>query len=453
MHPRETAPLPLWTRDFTIITLGSVVSMLGNALSGFAMSLMVLDISGSTLLYAIYIVMYTLPQLFVPILSGAFLDRFSRKKTIYTLDFLSALLYVLMAALLATGWFSFPIFAAYCFVLGCIQSTYMVAYESFYPLLISEGNFQKAYSVASVLETLSAVMVPVSAFLYRQIGLAPLLALNGLCFFIAAVMETQIRADEHYIQVQKEALKESREEAQKTARKEDREEAQKAAPKEGQEKAQKAAPKEADPRMLLHDIRDGFSYLLAEKGLLAIAIYFAFSSICGGVSTVIVLPWFKATYPNGEYLYMLVWGTALAARAIGGLIHYRIKIPPEYRYKTALAVYIVISVCEGIYLFTPIPVMMLLCFIVGIGGITSYTIRISATQSYVPDERKGRFNGAFNMLSTAGALLGEVLAGLLTLVLPERIVLLSVMLLCALAAVVFIGGGHRHVAYIYNRTQ
>ena len=66
--------------------------------------------------------------------------------------------------------------------------------------------------------------------------------------------------------------------------------------------------------------------------------------------------------------------------------------------------------------------MMAMCFIVGVGGITSFTIRISATQSYVPDERKGRFNGAFNMISTAGALTGELLAGGLTLVLPERIV-------------------------------
>ena len=115
--------------------------------------------------------------------------------------------------------------------------------------------------------------------------------------------------------------------------------------------------------------------------------------------------------------------------------------------------YLVISVLEGVYLFTPVPVMMIFCFIVGIGGITSYTIRISATQSYVPDERKGRFNGAFNMLSTAGALLGEVLAGVLTLLIPERVVLLAVMLLCALAAAVFIGGGRKHVAPIYNRSQ
>ena len=36
---------PLWTRDFTILTVGSVVSMFGNAMTGFAMSLMVLDLS------------------------------------------------------------------------------------------------------------------------------------------------------------------------------------------------------------------------------------------------------------------------------------------------------------------------------------------------------------------------------------------------------------------------
>ena len=102
MSSAEKTP-SLWTRDFTIITLGSVVSMFGNSMSGFAMSLMVLDISGSTLLYALYIAMYTLPQIIMPVFSGAVLDRFSRKKTIYTLDFISAGLYLLMALILTTG--------------------------------------------------------------------------------------------------------------------------------------------------------------------------------------------------------------------------------------------------------------------------------------------------------------------------------------------------------------
>lgn len=410
---------PLWTRDFTILTLGSVVSMLGNAMSGFAMSLMVLDISGSTLLYALYIAMYTLPQIIMPVFSGAILDRFSRKKTIYTLDFLSAALYLLMGVVLLVGWFSFPLFLLYCFVLGSIESIYMVAYESFYPLLISEGNYQKAYSVASVLETFSAVMIPVSTFLYSRIGLAPLLLANSVCFLVAAIMETQIRTDEHYIESQKLT----------------------------------ASKDLGHIRQMFKDTKEGFQYLNTEKGLLAIAIYFGFSSFAMGVSSVITLPYFKSTFTNGEYIYMLVWGMALVGRAIGGGLHYKLKIPAHLRYGIALAVYIATSLFEGFYLFFPIPLMMILCFLNGFGGVTSYTIRISATQSYVPDEKKGRFNGVFGMINTIGALAGELIAGLLTLFMPERLVLMSALLLCAVAAVVVIGGGHKPVAEIYNRQQ
>ena len=409
----------LWTRDFTILTLGSVVSMFGNAMSGFAMSLMVLDISGSTLLFALYIAMYTLPQIIMPVFSGAILDRFSRKKTIYTLDFISAGLYLLMAGVLFIGWFSFPLFLIYCFVLGSIESIYMVAYESFYPLLISEGNYQKAYSVASVLETISAVMIPVSTFFYNKIGLAPLLLANSVCFLIAAILETRIRTDEQYIETQK-----------------------------------KTASKELGHiRQMFKDTREGFQYLITEKGLLAVAIYFGFSSFAMGVSSVITLPYFKATFANGEYIYMLVWGMALVGRAIGGGLHYKLKIPAHLRYGIALTVYIVISLIEGFYLFLPIPLMMILCFFNGFGGVTSYTIRISATQSYVPDEKKGRFNGVFGMINTVGALAGELIAGLLTLFMPERLVLMSALLLCTAAAIVVIGGGHKSVAKIYNREQ
>ena len=297
--------------------------MFGNAMSGFAMSLMVLDISGSTLLYAVYLAMYTVPQLFMPILSGAFLDRYSRKKTIYTLDFISAGLYVIMAGILATGWFSFPIFAMYCFLLGSIESCYMVAYESFYPLLISEGNYQKAYSIASLLETTSAVMVPVSAFLYREIGLSPLLLANGLCFFAAAVMETQIRTEEEYIHLQKETAIEGA----------------------------------GRLRQAVQDIREGFLYLRSEMGLLAVAAFFGIIAVTGGISNVITLPYFKNTYDNGEYIYMLVWGFGLAGRAIGSGIHYKTVIPPAYRYIIALTVYILNALNEGFYLFFPIPLM------------------------------------------------------------------------------------------------
>ena len=61
---------PLWTRDFTIITLGTVISMFGSAVSGFAIGLLVLDYTSSVFLYALFMVCYSLPRIVLPLLAG-----------------------------------------------------------------------------------------------------------------------------------------------------------------------------------------------------------------------------------------------------------------------------------------------------------------------------------------------------------------------------------------------
>ena len=64
-------PQKLWTYDFTVITVGSLISLAGATLSSFAISLVVLDYTGSTFLYMLYNVCYLLPSLVCPVLVGA----------------------------------------------------------------------------------------------------------------------------------------------------------------------------------------------------------------------------------------------------------------------------------------------------------------------------------------------------------------------------------------------
>ncbi|MEZ4627301.1 MAG: hypothetical protein R2912_04140 [Eubacteriales bacterium] len=73
----EAAKNKLWTRDFSILTLGTVVSMLGNAVAGFAMgALLVYDKTESVLLYALFMTCYSLPRIVLPMFAGPYLDRF-----------------------------------------------------------------------------------------------------------------------------------------------------------------------------------------------------------------------------------------------------------------------------------------------------------------------------------------------------------------------------------------
>ena len=255
--------------------------------------------------------------------------------------------------------------------------------------------------------------MPIAVILYNSVGIFPLFIINGISFLIAAICETKISDVETakgLVQV-----------------------------------------KNYGGRQYMTDMKEGIKYLITDKGLLAIVLYFSIMSLAGGASEVIALPWFKGNFDNGEYTYMFVWIFMVIGRVIGGIINYRVKLPVAKKFSIALIVYIVSSSLEGAYLYTPITIMQIMCFLIGILSAASYNIRVSSTQSYVPDERKGRFNGAFLMLNTIGMLIGELTAGLLSEVVPLRLLLTCYMWLCVVAAVFLIGGNRKHVSLIYNR--
>lgn len=412
----------LWTRDFTIITLGSVVSLLGGVLSSFAISIMVLDYTGSTFLYALFNVAYQIPMLVVPLLAGPYLDRMSRKKAIYRLDFMSSGLYLVFFFLLWRGWFNYPIMLLGCFLNGIIGSIYMVAYESFYPNLITEGNYSKAYSVSSVMMDLTGLAYPLGAFLYEQVGTPPLFLVAAAGYFIAACFEKSISYQETHMD--------------------------KALPVDGAGTLQR----------FRQDFREGLDYIRTEKGLLVITLYFMVSGFVGSGADSLYLPFFRNNaelyvfWPVAAVtLYTIVSNFFSIGRFAGGLLHYKVKIPPEKKFAIALAVYILVDLFEGAMLWLPIPVMALTLFLNGSLSVTSYNIRIAATQSYVPDTKRARFNGVFQMVTSVGGIAGALAAGGLAEFMPERIVILILSGLGLSAVYLFMYRGRRHVAAIYNR--
>ncbi|MBO5995073.1 MAG: MFS transporter [Firmicutes bacterium] len=403
----------LWTKNFTIITLGTAVSMFGNVISGFATGLLVLDFTGSVFLFAIYMILYDIPRIVMPQLIGPVMDKFSRRKTIYTLDFMSSAIYAIFGLILLKGEINFVLLTIGCAMLGTISSIYTVAYDSFYPLLITEGNMSKAYSISSTMESLLMIVTPLSIYLYHKIGIAPLFFIDCVCYFIAAVFETQIKVKEEYV-IDK------------------------------SEKFGLSQYKET--------FREGIEYLKLEPGLMAIACYFMFSSFSGGASMIIGLPYFRGVYGTmGEYIYILVGGGMMLGRLLAGVFHYRHKLNPDNKFKIAFIVYISIAVIGGSYLYTPVPCMMILCFATGVLGMTSYNIRLSATQAYVPHEKKGRFNGTFQMMSTFGMLSGEFLAGAMADHMDKRLVLVCFAAMEFSAAWVFMYRKRKDVKNIYNR--
>ncbi|MCD8382446.1 MAG: MFS transporter [Clostridiales bacterium] len=413
----------LWSRDFTIITLGSVVSMVGGTLSGFALSIMVLDYTGSTLLYILTNVGYQLPMLVCPLLAGPYLDRMSRKKTICRLDFLSAGIALTMFLLLRSGWYSYPVLLGYNIVMGAIESVYTVAYDSLYPNLIPEGHMAQGYSVSSLLWPLAAMTSPIASVIYAALDtVAPLFAFNAVCLLVAACFERTIGYRETHM-------------------------------------AQ--APRQAKGSPLARfrqEFRAGLDYLAGERGLLVITVYFALSSLAGNAAEGLWLPFFRnnaglfSAWPVAAVtLYAIISNFSVAGRVAGGLIHYRLKIPTRRKFAIALTVYFVIAALDCGILYLPVPLMAAANFLYGALGVTSYNIRTAATQSYIPDTVRARFNSVFTTVCSMGSILGSLAAGGLAELLPERTVVLFFGLVELAAVLCVMVPGRKAVAQVYNR--
>ena len=401
----------LWTRDFTILTFGSIVSVFGNALAGFAISLMVLDYSESIFLFVLYMVVFNLPKILTPILAGPLLDSFSRRKTIYTLDFLSATFYTVLFIVFSSGYFNYGFFLIMSFVLGTVDSAYLVAYESLYPVLVAEGNYRKAYSVSSMIMPLSTVMMPIAAFLYDRVGVGQILLFAAAAFFVAACLETQIRVDETHLR----------------------------------KKLEKYSPAEFKTSFI-----EGAKYIRSEKGLLVITAYF-FVAMLTWSSQTLILPFFRNTPHLGVMLYTIVMSAMVLGRFVGGAVQYKLDFPKDKKFKIAMFVYLTLCFIETGYLFTPIYMMAIMCFISGLLAVTSYNIRVSTTQSYIPDAKRARFNGAFQMFMNAGTIIGQLIAGALADVIPIRAVVIIFNSVCVIAIFGIMWRGRRHVIPIYNR--
>jgi len=90
-------PLPkLWNKNFIILVLGSFVSIIGYSCATFTLGKFMLDTNNNDiLLFAFSLAISMLPRLISPAIAGTYFDRHSRRKAIYTIDFMSAILFTL----------------------------------------------------------------------------------------------------------------------------------------------------------------------------------------------------------------------------------------------------------------------------------------------------------------------------------------------------------------------
>lgn len=206
----------LFNRDFTLVAIGQLISLFGNAILRFALALYVLDATGSAAVFGTVTAIAVIPTILLSPFGGILSDRVNRRNIMAALDFATAAL-ALGLGLLLSEENAVTLITAALLLLSVIQACYTPSVNSSVPLLQAEGNLVKANAVVSQVSMLANLIGPVlGGVLYGFFGAMPIILVSGVCFFLSAVLELFIHipfqpldAKTGILQIVKDDLRES----------------------------------------------------------------------------------------------------------------------------------------------------------------------------------------------------------------------------------------------------
>lgn len=206
----------LFNRDFTLVAIGQLISLFGNAILRFALALYVLDATGSAAVFGSVTAIAVIPTILLSPFGGILSDRVNRRNIMVALDFATAAL-ALGLSLLLSEENAVALITVTLLLLSVIQACYTPSVNSSVPLLQTEGNLVKANAVVSQVAMLANLIGPVlGGVLYGLFGAMPIILVSGVCFFLSAVLELFIHipfqpldAKTSILQIVKDDLRES----------------------------------------------------------------------------------------------------------------------------------------------------------------------------------------------------------------------------------------------------
>ena len=177
-------------KNFIIIVLGQIISLFGNAIQRFSMSLYLLEFTGSTATFANILAISTIPYIVFAPIAGRLSDKVNRKKIMVYLDFFCALVIGIYAFVLFKDRDNILIVGVVMFILSVCYTLYGPAVTSSIPQIVEEDKLTSANGIINQVGSVVNFAGPILAgLLYGFVGIKVIVAINAVSFFVSAVME------------------------------------------------------------------------------------------------------------------------------------------------------------------------------------------------------------------------------------------------------------------------
>lgn len=179
----------IFKRDFTMVVIGQIISLFGNAILRFALPLYLLRETDSSSLFGAVTACSFIPMVIFSFLGGVIADRVNKRNIMVALDFFTAIIIVVFY--FALGQIPLvPLMIVMLMLLYGISGAYQPSVQASIPLLVDYEALAKGNAIINMVSTLSNLLGPaIGGVLFGAFGLTPILVISIVCFTISAIME------------------------------------------------------------------------------------------------------------------------------------------------------------------------------------------------------------------------------------------------------------------------
>lgn len=189
---------PLLRPNFILLMAGQGFSLFGNTMLRFALSMWVLDKTGSATIFSTLLSLSIVPTIILSPFGGVIADRVNRKVMMVALDAISGV--VVLTAILGFATMqahTIVAIGALLIVLSMLDAMESPTTSAAIPQMLGRSDETVLRQAQAVSSQLNAIMQIVPTFaggaLYAVLGIRHMLEITAICFFATAVFECFIR--------------------------------------------------------------------------------------------------------------------------------------------------------------------------------------------------------------------------------------------------------------------
>lgn len=185
----------LFTRNFVLLIMGQITSLFGNYILRLALSMYVLEETGSAAIFAGILSAAAIPAILLSPLGGILADRGNRRNIMVALDALTGCA-VLCAALILSGDNALVVISILLVALSVLGAFETPTVQACIPQMQTGDNIIRGNAVVNQVASVSYLTAPMlGGIAYAAVGLKPVMYISVICFFITALFECFIKLD------------------------------------------------------------------------------------------------------------------------------------------------------------------------------------------------------------------------------------------------------------------